>query len=511
VPRRGVSVVELSREDIDVCLLAGILETTTEEDLRSAIPLHLFTVFELRKRRRRLICDTAVNIVTEVSLEEEIALPTPANVMSIGSQFVMTADAPAYYQQFALPLESRKYFSFAAFGKCYRLTTISTGQRHSVPLAQTLARELWNDAYIDNFRILAKSQEELNSSMERFFSRARELQIQVEIEAQCDSTTQQQEYDYLGGHFTNMGSRCFVQNTQKTREKLAAILQDLSQTSLSTSWANVESMLGVTQFAALLAGLSPVHYYWVFKFWRRKAAQYRHLSKAQARATIVEIWPSIIPTWVRWIEGILLAEPREIRNLAMRITDAPQEQWTMITDASDIGWAAILFKQDTYSVVSGVWRPWQKRWIIAEREASAVVLGLKEFQQNRQLPMPTDTCDAKLHCIIDNTTVLGAHRKKRSRSYWLNQKIATIELLWPNLTMSYITTDNNIADGPSRGNQLAPEEIESWWTQEKEINHLGNDQLPSGKSGLERASGAATDKVHLASNENSDSSAMTRE
>jgi len=98
---RGTTKIDLVDGDIEALLQHGLIEETDEGDLEFATALHLFSVAEEHKNRRRLIIHTiGVNGCAEAP---HILLPTPCDNISNHSTFNACLDASVFYNQFPLP------------------------------------------------------------------------------------------------------------------------------------------------------------------------------------------------------------------------------------------------------------------------------------------------------------------------------------------------------------------------------------------------------------------------
>jgi hypothetical protein len=105
------------------------------------------------------------------------------------------------------------------------------------------------------------------------------------------------------------------------------------------------------------------------------------------------------------------------------------------------GWGAILFFRGTSSWVGAQWEPSAFHRCIAELEAFAVLYGL-------QLLLPDG---GPVHIIVDNTTVAGAIRRRRSTAFHLNNVIKEVTAHCFIRSITYVRSEYNPADPISRG------------------------------------------------------------
>jgi hypothetical protein len=120
----------------------------------------------------------------------------------------------------------------------------------------------------------------------------------------------------------------------------------------------------------------------------------------------------------------------------------------LFTDASDVGWGAVLFAGDgTYRVAASAWSPKERGRTIAERETMAVSLAITAFRDRLR--------SSSFHLHIDNTAAMWSIAKGYSAAYFLNARVAELrEVLAPlnaRFDISFVSSQDNVADGPSRG------------------------------------------------------------
>jgi hypothetical protein len=301
VPRSGESIVDISAEDLEFLHRCGLLLKNQFEPTLG-LKMHIFTVPEVAKRRRRLIihtidinnfydCPSTAFQRIEICIEETTA----------GSSWF--ADAAAYYHQFKLPTESLPFFTFATpFGN-FTLTTIATGQRHAPGAAQCLSsfllrhtattvasldkdgdfdmKSMTHSAYIDNFRMTTsnRSLSELSASV--FITVCTDFGVTINESLPTIIANMSKSNDFRGVRFNVIPELTdvpqpnssfiidkgpSVSQTTKTIEKLRQILdRDLPEV---RNWAmsTAESIFGLLIFASAVIQLDIARFFYVYKF-----------------------------------------------------------------------------------------------------------------------------------------------------------------------------------------------------------------------------------------------------
>jgi hypothetical protein len=120
----------------------------------------------------------------------------------------------------------------------------------------------------------------------------------------------------------------------------------------------------------------------------------------------------------------------------------------LFTDASLQGWGAVLYLRGRQPLVTGSrWTTVHCSTEIAELEMAAVDHAVRQFRHELQHV-------ASLRIVVDNTTVMSAVLKGRSRSDAVAVRLAASIPLLRNLgvpvSVAYITSRDNPADLPSR-------------------------------------------------------------
>ena len=449
----GPAQIDLTDDDIDKLIQAGIF---TEVDSSTCTPaLHLFTVPEISKKRRRLIVHTkAINEAFTVDQEEfpikfEELLQSQKKCVS---QFNFVVDIKACYNQIPLPKNSQRFYTFHTKSRGFlAMASIPTGQRHSVGVAQTVSKFLLrravlltpntehSEAYIDNFLGGSKK----ISTTQQFVAQLHRITNQFSImlneskEEAVKSVGSSFEFRgvaYIAAHIGTL-PHYLVAQSAKTKAKLNQCLsEDIPEIS-SWSFSQAESLFGLLIFASVVTRVATAPFYWIYKFFRRRHSQ---IAKLQlSRNDPAKIWPSTFELWTKWTKNLLDANPLDLSKV-----DAFQEATHIVwTDASLTGWGCIVhFPTGKVLAKGGPWTQVESQMHIAELEARAVRIALETFVPKGSV--------VELH--IDNTSVIGSLRKKRSRNFSINCVTQHVSEDWKISSCHYVASKDNPADPLSR-------------------------------------------------------------
>lgn len=437
---KGYTYVDISDEDIRVLLNAGLLEPAEPGDMEFSTEMHIFTVPEEHKHRRRLIIHTiGINNLGE---SDCLSLPGVDENIAHHKRFNACLDASAFYNQFHLPKESRKYYSFEYQGKAYRFTTIPTGQRQCVGLAQCVALHLAASAasntlvpphvrttYIDNFRFSADAKVAVELAVINFIRICKKYGVTINEDVQKVLSSLQDAYDFLGVHF----NETVVSLTARTKEKLIQIRNMLEDSFDTITMGQLHTIFGVLVFASTILDLQLYPFYYCYKLVRLRQLDVTTVPKQQ-KAKPARMWPSTKAAWLQWVTQLLDSPGRDISKAAT------QDFQVLVTDASKFGWGAVLFRPgERYQAWGAQWPPLLRPHLIAELEARALIHGLQHVPPDRPIKV-----------FIDNTTVLHCLWRRRSKNYFINKVLENVTT-HNIISVQYIESSKNVADGISRG------------------------------------------------------------
>ena len=159
----------------------------------------------------------------------------------------------------------------------------------------------------------------------------------------------------------------------------------------------------------------------------------------------MKLWKSTTNQLLQWLK---IATDNVGLCITQRETEAQQ---LLFTDASDTGFACVLFEKNTFSVRSDRWsntRFWKDLEFlpsINHRELYAVVQAV-EWLKEQNIPLN------KVRLFIDNTSALSALQRGYSKSFWLNELI-TLGALDAGFAqgsfffdIQYVKSEENLAD-----------------------------------------------------------------
>lgn len=454
ITKSGETIVELSAEDIVLLMQAGILRKF-DGDLSEALKMHIFSVPEPHKTRRRFIVHTIdVNNATAWNCPKTEFVEFELMIEAGTSGYWWTADAAAYYHQIPLPSSSAKYYAFATVIGTVTLTTIPTGQRQCVGAAQAISKFLLRvtvhnlptscetkhqEAYIDNFRIIADDVDIATTAARSFVSVCRQYRVTLNETEQQIVDSIKEAKDFRGVRFDGDT----VALTEKTHKKFSQITEDLQ---LVHHWTidYIDSVFGLLIFASQVLQTEISSYYYVYKFMRRRHQQ---LSMGKIiRTSSARVWASLLTnkagTLVSWLKELQCTNRRGFPKCR------PVQIPVLVTDASLAGFGAMLFIQGK---VNWVGQPWNVEELkkaginldsrcIAHLEAYAVLKGLELLCNDYVL----------LHLVLDNTSVIGGLHRRRSANFHLNKLIHQMARRWRFASISYVESRANPTDALSR-------------------------------------------------------------
>ena len=149
------------------------------------------------------------------------------------------------------------------------------------------------------------------------------------------------------------------------------------------------------------------------------------------------MWPSTFQLWPAWIRSLLVAEPTDV----VEREKSGCRNFVVWTDASLLGWGCIVQWPSGKTISQGGrWSVKEAKLHISELEARVVKIALITFVPQY----------SKVEIFIDNTSVLGAIGKGRSRNFALNRIVELLSNQWTIVKCTYIRSEDNPADELSR-------------------------------------------------------------
>jgi hypothetical protein len=374
--------------------------------------------------------------------------------------FEIAADARAFY---VLKVWSEVEKNFLYFVP----TTVPTGSRCTPLFCQILTTAIAtaasstfvstafitplieHDVMIDNFRFASSCPKILAHVSAAFLRICATLRVTVNhvdtpsktFLTVTDEVKCAQEYTFLGIKFDH--SKQTVTYGDKSRKHLEEAIKLVNDPDMTVT--ELQSVFGRCIFASIILAENRASRYPIYKYVRRRVNDKENATNPLRPANI---WPSVKPALLEWITFLLESPPRKVVT-TFAFT------YTLVSDASDTGFGAILFRNDggAEAVLAGAFSPLQKANHINYKEMLAIRLGLQ--LSGSDMFTHSQSQVAAIDFVIDSTTAIGVIKRSRSSSFILNGEARRINtwLHHHNLhlrNVSYITSTENPADYWSR-------------------------------------------------------------
>ena len=301
-------------------------------------------------------------------VSQHFHMETPQSVLRSIHQgdWMISLDFQDAYLQVPIHLESRRYLRFTIGGVPYQFRVLCFGlttapqvfTRLMAPISAILHRYgIRMLRYLDDWLILAESRTTCIQARDRLLHLCEELGLQVNHGK--SSLVPSQDMTYLGMQILPVW---FIAKPTETRVvNLLNIIEEFLS-SPSPPAALWRRLLGYLSSLTLLVKGGML---------RMRSLQLRLWSKWNFRDDYLRIpWDPLCQEDLLWWSWAI--QHREGVDLSLPVPDL-----SFYSDASDVGWGAIIGEQQ----VSGVWTPSQKQLSINLREMMAVQNGLLRFSQ----------------------------------------------------------------------------------------------------------------------------------
>lgn len=429
---------EITEDDLKVLLQYDYISETASTVDRLSV--RVFTLVEHDKRRRRIIlCPDGTNaLIIDAGFHGESALDIPtvqAQIRQMSGQYgAMLVDGTAFYSQF--PATDEKPFVFTFQGKSYTPSTILTGQRQCVALAQVVLMALCMVTerkhpdviflpYIDNVRFMGQ-ESNCEDAWATFRARAEVCSLLFEVQEPWAT-----KYTFLGIEYDHEKGEVALGRKSKTR--LIKWFNALG--TAEHTMAEMISLFGILVWGSSVLDDKTAQYYYVYKFFRRRS---HALMSDNAN-----VWPCITQILKKWIFTLLTN-----RRTVTYQTETHRAQSLPIhvfSDACPDGFGIVVFIGSRVYINAGSFLQVENICVLEARAFLYAVRFVKEIAAGVLQP----------HIIfhIDNTTVLGAFGRKRSANYVLNLTVAQLHTClrgWCTYQVKYVKSVHNAADAPSR-------------------------------------------------------------
>jgi len=433
-PVTNLPEAEISAPDHEKLLIYKYVRHVEHPPTTIASTVRVFTTVESAGaglRRRTIFWPQHINDTLAFS-GDPIFPKVPEQIEAVLShEGAILLDAPAFFTQFSLPPTSEDFF-FAFEENIYQLNTFATGQRQVPAFAQDILRTIAHNTfrsddvphhlYIDNVRILG-NRERATALAKRFQEVA--LAVGLTFNITSDWSTQ---YVFLGIQYDHVART--VTLSPKAKGKILTWLNSLQH----TDWTlrNFSQLLGLLIWASRVLDAPLAQYYYVFKFFRRRARAAANLDDKMT------VWPCLFPHLKRWL----------IQSTTVRILKNPSNRritaW-LYSDATPTGWGALLFYEGKVSVCSG---PFSRPEHINVLECRALLYAVAMLATS---PLATNP-DVHVHIRIDNTTVVHSMANTRSTNFDINETVGRVlaALAAVSYDIAYIKSKDNHSDGLSR-------------------------------------------------------------
>ena len=301
-------------------------------------------------------------------VSQRFHMETPQSVLRSIRQgdWMISLDLQDAYLQVPIHPESRRYLRFTMGGVPYQFRVLCFGlttapqvfTRLMAPISAILHRYgIRMLRYLDDWLILAESRDTCIQARDRLLHLCEELGLQVNHGK--SSLVPSQNMTYLGMQILSV--RFIAKPTETRVVNLLNIIEEF------LSSPNPPAAL----WRRLLGHLSSLTLLVKGGMLRMRSLQLRLRSKWNFRDDYLRIhWDPLCQEDLLWWSWAI--QQREGVDLSLPVPDL-----SFYSDASDVGWGAIIGEQQ----VSGVWTPSQKQLSINLREMMAVQNGLLRFSQ----------------------------------------------------------------------------------------------------------------------------------
>lgn len=452
-----IEEAELEAGDIEHLKKYGYIHIFegTRSNVRSTVKV--FCVLENDGSRRRVLFHPALvnGILIEAGFEDgTISLPRTEEQVQVIQETpgAMCCDGTAFYTQFPGCEDGVKSdeFVFEFEGVLYQPSSICTGQRQCVALAQIILRALailtkraknpaptttlntpcagpvFTTEYIDNIRFAGEAG--VCEDAWRFFrGRAESAGLTFEV-----VTAWSPVYTFLGILYNH--NEKTVRLGPKAQKKLALRLHEI-ETGVFQQWLmqDIVSVFGILIWGSTVLALCPAPYYWVYKFLRRRSSL--------TLTTTADVWPSITTLLKQWIRAVSSGT-----NFVSRNCNINQTVY-VFSDASLDGYGVVVYAGNKIYITAGAFNRLEHINILEARAWMhaitfvLLVLGEKAITTHIQFR-------------IDNTSVIFAQDNGRSSNFFLNVIISRLQPMlracFASFGVDYVKSCNNHADIFSR-------------------------------------------------------------
>jgi hypothetical protein len=292
-------------------------------------------------------------------------------------------------------------------------------------LPPALQKGVTTRVHVDNVRYLGQDEATLEKVAK--FVDERLKQFAVTINDAISVKTRDEffglDFDYKAGTVTL---------TDKHRKKLNRLLDNLNTTMTAR---DIMQTVGTCLYVSRAVKHHMAVYYPALKLLRQTCREFA--DDNITLSTHCAIAPATIRNIVEWLTTLIRHAPTRCR--------APDHTYTLVSDASNQGWAAIVIGAGKTHVIQGKWSLNETTLHINAKELRAVRKGLALVPRGETTSV-----------VVDNMTAIGAARRGYSAAFPVNTEVAAIHRITDHRRIAiaswrFVNTAANPADEPSRG------------------------------------------------------------
>lgn len=424
------------QHQLDDLINAGILRevSTSEsgfEDSRAFV--NIFTVPEPNKNRLRLIMETrsineAYRHASTAGVQTKLKLPTLSDVEDLveSAEEIRCIDFKSYYYQFLLSPSIRKFFRAVINNQLFEVMVLPQGACFSCAIAQLTTSAIAKKnlivsplIYIDN--IFFKND---SGVADHFFDNCG---FEVGFDASQSS-----------GRILGVVVDCkekTVNVTDKLRTQITSSVLDKS-----CRIVDIFRLFGLIAFASRVLHKG---------MWEHRRAMMAFAKVCQFfMLGFVELNTPLAITPFADAVSLFLLLRDDVKNWPLTRIHHLQPVRTVFTDASNVGGAYVVVGlNDKLKVVAWKWSFDTSQMSINVRELLAILTAVRAFD------------GLAVHVVTDSQVAMLALSKGWSASAHINSLVGKI-LSCSQLSISWIPSEQNLADGPSRGREIEGDALE---------------------------------------------------
>ncbi|CUF22587.1 unnamed protein product [Bodo saltans] len=348
--------------------------------------------------------------------------------LTLTSDIISCADLKCYYYQLPLDEAVRNFFGIKIGKRVFRLTRLPMGATISVYVAHTISSYMHRQLLPRNTPCM--------TYIDNWYSKGNNVNHYDKCIAKLSENTAGTKMTILGVDVdtTEKTIRLGSKYARHVPFLRAAMDRELTHTEM---W----KVLGVVMRFVLVAA-RPLHDKYFLLCMIRRAS--RNLAMDETG----ELWNKPLhcsPAEKHQLKQ-LVQEACEMKTYKIVTTTMSKDPTVLFTDASAKAWGVVRLEQSTMKITSGK----LPEMPIHEGEAQAVVEGLEDCRHSQAVAI-----------IVDNTIVAQAIVKGHSTNKVVNH-LCEIIATWPvRISIAWVPSEENWADGPSRSKQVRLAEIES--------------------------------------------------